>query len=171
MEEVWSGCRRSVRHRRTRTTQSGEPLVEERSLEVKVVPGTLDGTVLVFDGCACTCTCGRGVEAPLSVIRGKRGGLLVVRVGKHLPEREVRQLPRGTCGCRLAHMCAVVCMPTCREGDAPPNQSPGPVHVMVSAAPHARFSRRGSDLVAAVKLPLHQALTGGVVSLQMLDGR
>lgn len=58
------------------------------------------------------------------------------------------------------------------EGDAPgPGQPPGTLALVLRAAPHARFSRRGADLVAPVKLPLYNALAGGAVPIKTLDGR
>jgi DnaJ-class molecular chaperone len=37
--------------------------------------------------------------------------------------------------------------------------------------PHKRFSRRGSDLVYKVTLPLYQALVGTAVEILTLDDR
>jgi DnaJ-class molecular chaperone len=49
---------------------------------------------------------------------------------------------------------------------------PGPLVLVLAAAPHAVYRRRGaSDLAAAVRLPLVNALTGGCVRLDTLDGR
>lgn len=42
---------------------------------------------------------------------------------------------------------------------------------VVKQQPHARFERRGNDLLVRVKLPLVTALTGGAVSVVMPDGR
>jgi DnaJ family protein B protein 4 len=42
---------------------------------------------------------------------------------------------------------------------------------VVKQKPHAKFTRDGNDLVTTVKLPLVTALTGGTVSVQLLDGR
>jgi DnaJ-class molecular chaperone len=41
----------------------------------------------------------------------------------------------------------------------------------VQQVPHARFQREGDDLVAAVKVPLHVALSMGTVDVPSLDGR
>lgn len=38
-------------------------------------------------------------------------------------------------------------------------------------APHARFQREGNDLVCTLKVPLVTALTGGLPTIQTLDGR
>lgn len=37
--------------------------------------------------------------------------------------------------------------------------------------PHARFVRRGVDLLYKVTLPLYQALIGAAVKVKMLDDR
>jgi len=58
-----------------------------------------------------------------------------------------------------------------REGDVNPKQKAGPVAFILRSAPHPIYSRKGVDLVASIKLPLHQALTGGTVALETLDGR
>jgi DnaJ-class molecular chaperone len=42
---------------------------------------------------------------------------------------------------------------------------------MVKQKPHAKFTRDGNNLVTTVTLPLVTALTGGTVSVQLLDGR
>lgn len=42
---------------------------------------------------------------------------------------------------------------------------------VLCSSPHPRFTRRGSDLVHRVKLPLYQALVGGAVAVETLDGR
>lgn len=42
---------------------------------------------------------------------------------------------------------------------------------VVKQQPHARFERRGNDLLVRVKLPLVTALTGGAASVVMPDGR
>jgi DnaJ-class molecular chaperone len=47
----------------------------------------------------------------------------------------------------------------------------GPLALVVRAAPHPRFARRGSDLVHRVRLPLYTALAGGAVAVRTLDGR
>jgi len=58
------------------------------------------------------------------------------------------------------------------EGDnAAPGQPTGPLALVLRTAPHPRFTSRGSDLVHHVKLPLYNALVGGTVPVQMLDGR
>jgi DnaJ-class molecular chaperone len=63
-------------------------------------------------------------------------------------------------------------MPRRREGDADaPGAAPGPLALVLKAAPHGCFSRRGSDLVHLVKLPLYSALAGGAVAVRTLDGR
>jgi DnaJ-class molecular chaperone len=59
----------------------------------------------------------------------------------------------------------------CREGDSAAKQQPGDVIVTVTSGPHPQYKRDGSDLVHRVKLPLAQALTGGVVNVATLDGR
>ncbi|KAI8474951.1 MAG: radial spoke protein 16 [Monoraphidium minutum] len=58
------------------------------------------------------------------------------------------------------------------EGDAAaPGLPPGPLSLVLRAAPHARFERRGADLVMRVRLPLLNALAGGAVPIKALDGR
>ena len=43
---------------------------------------------------------------------------------------------------------------------------------MVKQTPHPRFQRQGDDLVTALRIPLHQALTAGTsVDVPSLDGR
>jgi DnaJ-class molecular chaperone len=42
---------------------------------------------------------------------------------------------------------------------------------IVKQKPHAKFTRDGNDLGTNVTLPLVTALTGGTVSVQLLDGR
>jgi DnaJ-class molecular chaperone len=67
----------------------------------------------------------------------------------------------------------VSCPTPCRHGDAVTKDQPaGPLVVVLTSAPHPVFSRRGaSDLKAKLKLPLLNALTGGCVRLDTLDGR
>mmetsp|Transcript_15189 Transcript_15189/g.26339 ORF Transcript_15189/g.26339 Transcript_15189/m.26339 type:complete len:361 (-) Transcript_15189:870-1952(-) len=57
------------------------------------------------------------------------------------------------------------------EGNKTPKKVPGPVVFVLKVMPHARFSRRGSDLAQKVTLPLYQALVGTFVEVQTLDNR
>lgn len=56
------------------------------------------------------------------------------------------------------------------EGDSGPNVLPGDVVFMVEEQPHARFERRGNDLLTHVKIDLVTALCGGQFEVQQLDG-
>lgn len=48
----------------------------------------------------------------------------------------------------------------------------GPLVLVLASAPHPVYTRRGpSDLAAVVRLPLVNALTGGCVRLDTLNGR
>jgi DnaJ family protein B protein 4 len=42
---------------------------------------------------------------------------------------------------------------------------------IVKQKPHPKFTRDGNDLITTVTLPLVTALTGGTVSVELLDGR
>ncbi|GBF89666.1 hypothetical protein Rsub_02836 [Raphidocelis subcapitata] len=58
------------------------------------------------------------------------------------------------------------------EGDAAaPGAPQGPLELVLRAAPHPRFRRAGCDLVHTVRLPLYNALAGGSVAVETLDGR
>ncbi|MEW5299466.1 MAG: hypothetical protein WDW36_002481 [Sanguina aurantia] len=57
------------------------------------------------------------------------------------------------------------------EGNRTPRKEPGPVVFVLKPLPHARFVRRGVDLLYKVTLPLYQALTGAAVEVKMLDDR
>ncbi|GIL70116.1 hypothetical protein Vretimale_3382 [Volvox reticuliferus] len=57
------------------------------------------------------------------------------------------------------------------EGNKTPKKEPGPVIFVLKPKPHARFVRRGSDLVHKVTMPLHHALIGTSVEVRTLDDR
>lgn len=57
------------------------------------------------------------------------------------------------------------------EGNKTPMKEPGPVVFVLKSIPHPRFTRRGSDLVHKVVLPLYQALIGAAVEVKTLDSR
>eukprot|EP00879_Flechtneria_rotunda_P027026 GHRR01028885.1.p1 GENE.GHRR01028885.1~~GHRR01028885.1.p1 ORF type:complete len:187 (+),score=70.72 GHRR01028885.1:939-1499(+) len=58
------------------------------------------------------------------------------------------------------------------QGDAAAaNQPAADIVLLLKSAPHPVFRRQLADLVACVQLPLLQALVGGAVSIQTLDGR
>lgn len=58
-----------------------------------------------------------------------------------------------------------------REGNKVPKKEPGFVVFVLKPLPHARFMRRGADLVHKLTLPLYQALVGTAVDVQTLDHR
>lgn len=99
--------------------------------------------------------------------------LLVGSVRQHgrrsVPPAQAQVMPWG--GLATAH--PTVLYHRCRRGDALTKDTPaGPLVVVLVSAPHPVFSRRGaSDLKAKLKLPLLNALTGGCVRLDTLDGR
>lgn len=52
-----------------------------------------------------------------------------------------------------------------------PGRPPADLQFVVEELPHARFTRRGNDLHASVKVPLVDALCGGEAAVETLDGR
>ena len=49
--------------------------------------------------------------------------------------------------------------------------SPGDLYLVVTVLPHNKFERKGDDLVTEVDVPLLDAVLGGEVTVQMLEGR
>ena len=49
--------------------------------------------------------------------------------------------------------------------------SRGDLYVVVRVQPHARFERKGDDLVTDVPVPLDDAVLGGEVKVQTVDGK
>ncbi|WP_322796378.1 J domain-containing protein [Tepidiforma sp.] len=47
----------------------------------------------------------------------------------------------------------------------------GDLYLLVTVLPHARFERRGDDLYAEVDVPVVDAVLGGEVTVQTIDGR
>jgi molecular chaperone DnaJ len=58
------------------------------------------------------------------------------------------------------------------EGSAGARGGPrGDLYVVVSVQPHARFERKGDDLVTDVPVPLDDAVLGGEVEVQTVEGK
>src|SRR3990170_131158 len=58
------------------------------------------------------------------------------------------------------------------EGSAPAGRGPrGDLYVVVRVQPHPRFERRGDDLVTDVPVPLDEAVLGGEVEVETLNGK
>jgi molecular chaperone DnaJ len=56
-------------------------------------------------------------------------------------------------------------------GEAGPAGAPaGDLLVLLRVLPHARFERRGLDLLTSVQVPFHVAALGGAAELELLDG-
>jgi len=51
------------------------------------------------------------------------------------------------------------------------NGPPGDLYLLVTVLPHARFERKGDDLVTEVDVPVVDAVLGGEVMVQTIDGR
>jgi DnaJ-class molecular chaperone len=47
----------------------------------------------------------------------------------------------------------------------------GDVHVVVKVAPHARFERKGDDLIEEVSVPVEDAVLGGEIEVQTIAGK
>lgn len=58
----------------------------------------------------------------------------------------------------------------CSEGNLVPGKAPGAVVFVLETLPHARFSRSGATLVHRPRVPLSQALCGGPLHVELLDG-
>jgi len=59
-----------------------------------------------------------------------------------------------------------------REGSAGVSGGPrGDLYVVVRVRPHPRFERKGDDLVAEVPVPLDDAVLGGEVEVETLNGK
>ncbi|KAK9814290.1 hypothetical protein WJX72_003517 [[Myrmecia] bisecta] len=57
------------------------------------------------------------------------------------------------------------------EGNQTPTTEPGPVIFVLQTLDHECFGRQGADLLYTATIPLHQALCGANVTVDMLDGR
>jgi DnaJ-class molecular chaperone len=49
--------------------------------------------------------------------------------------------------------------------------SPGDLYLVTTVLPHARFERKGDDLVTDVDVPMLNAILGGEVTVPLLEGR
>lgn len=49
--------------------------------------------------------------------------------------------------------------------------APGDLYLLVTVLPHARFERKGDDLYGEVEVPVVDAVLGGEVMVQTIDGR
>jgi DnaJ-class molecular chaperone len=59
-----------------------------------------------------------------------------------------------------------------REGSDGMSGGPrGDLHVVVKVRPHARFERRGDDLITEVPVPLDDAVLGGEVHVETIAGK
>ena len=59
-------------------------------------------------------------------------------------------------------------------GEGSPGMGGGPrgdVHVVVKVRPHARFERKGDDLIEEVSVPVEDAVLGGEVEVQTIAGK
>lgn len=58
------------------------------------------------------------------------------------------------------------------EGSSPAGRGPrGDLYVVVRVQPHPRFERRGDDLITDVPVPLDDAVLGGEVEVETLNGK
>ena len=104
-------------------------------------------------------TCGGSGEIAGAVCHACEGRGVVVR-----PRRLEVKIPAGArdgTRVRLAH-----------EGSAGMAGGPrGDLYVVVRVRPHPRFERKGDDLVTEVPVPLDDAVLGGEVEVETLNGK
>src|SRR2546425_1002432 len=146
------------RGRRSRGPMRGQNIeyAAEISLEEAYAGTTRTLHLQSEEPCA---TCGGSGEIAGAVCHACEGRGVVVR-----PRRLEVKIPAGArdgTRVRLAH-----------EGSAGMAGGPrGDLYVVVRVRPHPRFERKGDDLVTEVPVPLDDAVLGGEVEVETLNGK
>jgi DnaJ-class molecular chaperone len=145
------------RGRRSRGPMRGQNIeyAAEISLEEAYAGTTRTLHLQSEEPCA---TCGGSGEIAGAVCHVCEGRGVVVR-----PRRLEVKIPAGArdgTRVRLAH-----------EGSAGMGGPRGDLYVVVRVRPHPRFERKGDDLVTEVPVPLDDAVLGGEVEVETLNGK
>ncbi len=124
--------------------------------QVSDVRRSVFGTVMTSRACGICQGTGEVIPSPCPECRGAG-----VRPGEHMLQVEVPPGVADGMDLRLPG----------RGEDGRHGGGPGDLYVSLRVAPHPVFAREGADLHATLEVPVTQALLGGEVEVETLDGK